>query len=189
LEPWCAHHPVFRNPQVTARKQKGRFCRHFSREVVSYFRSWAEISSSARLFARLSPAARIPFQLRRGLNQRVLHHPVLRNLDIRTCKHEAGFCGHFSRVVVSDLRSDCGERPAIGGVFRLRHFSRDVVSDFRSPRGDIVLGPFFGASVSGDKNPVPNSKRVGMGDCSGCCKRARCGSNSAYHSLRSSALP
>ena len=30
----------------------------------------------------------------------------------------------------------------------------------------------FCASVSGGKNPVPNSKRVGMGDRSGCCKRA-----------------
>jgi hypothetical protein len=33
------------------------------------------------------------------------HHPVLQNLDIKTCKHEGRFCGHFSRTVVSDFRS------------------------------------------------------------------------------------
>ncbi|HWZ08186.1 MAG TPA: hypothetical protein VNY53_14875 [Bradyrhizobium sp.] len=37
------------------------------------------------------------------------HHPVLRNLDIKTCKHEGRFCGHFSRVVVSDFRSLRGD--------------------------------------------------------------------------------
>jgi hypothetical protein len=39
----------------------------------------------------------------------IRHHPVLGNLDIKTCKHEGGFCGHFSRVVVSDFRSLCGD--------------------------------------------------------------------------------
>ena len=39
----------------------------------------------------------------------IRHHPVLRNLDIKTCKHEGGFCGHFSRVVVSDFRSLRGD--------------------------------------------------------------------------------
>ena len=32
-----------------------------------------------------------------------------------------------------------------------------VVSDFRSLRKDIVFRSLFGASVSGGKNPVPNS--------------------------------
>jgi hypothetical protein len=40
-----------------------------------------------------------------------------------------------------------------------------------SARRHLLQVP-FGASVSGGKNPVPNSKRVGMGDRSGCCKRA-----------------
>ena len=35
--------------------------------------------------------------------------PVLRNLDIKTCKHEGRFCGHFLRVVVSDFRSLRGD--------------------------------------------------------------------------------
>jgi hypothetical protein len=37
------------------------------------------------------------------------HHPVFRNLDIKSCKHKGRFCGHFSRVVVSDFRSLRGD--------------------------------------------------------------------------------
>jgi hypothetical protein len=43
-----------------------------------------------------------------------------------------------------------------------------VVSDFRSLRRELGLQVPFGASVSGGKNPVPNSKRVGVGDRPGC---------------------
>ena len=55
-----------RNPQLIARKQNGRFCRHFSREVVSYFRSLRADIIFRPLLARQSPAAKIPFQIRRG---------------------------------------------------------------------------------------------------------------------------
>ena len=43
------------------------------------------------------------------------------------------------------------------------HLSRAVVSDFRSLRGDIVFRLPFGAQVSGDRNPVPNSKSQAAG--------------------------
>jgi hypothetical protein len=54
-----------------------------------------------------------------------------RNLDIKTCKHEGGFCGHFSRV---------------------------VVSDFRSLRGDIVSEALSARQSPGGKNPVPGGR-------------------------------
>jgi hypothetical protein len=57
---------VRRNPQLIARKQKGRFFGHFSGVVVSDFRSLPETSSSGPFLTRLSPAAKIPFQTRRG---------------------------------------------------------------------------------------------------------------------------
>ena len=59
------HHPVFRNPQLIARWQKSRFCGHFSRAVVSDFRSLRGDIVFRPLLARQSPAAKIPFQTRR----------------------------------------------------------------------------------------------------------------------------
>ena len=58
---WCAHHPVFRNP-----KREGGFCGHFSRVVVSDFRSLRRDIVFKSLLARQSPAAKIPFQTRIG---------------------------------------------------------------------------------------------------------------------------
>jgi hypothetical protein len=66
------HHPVFRNPKLTARKQKGHFCGHFSRVVVSDFRSLRGDMVLRPLLARLSPAAKIPFQTRR---RKVIQRP------------------------------------------------------------------------------------------------------------------
>ena len=63
----------------------------------------------------------------------IRHHPVSRNPQLIARKQKSRFCGHFSGV---------------------------VVSDFRSLRGDIVSRSLFGASVSGGKNPVPNSVRA-----------------------------
>ncbi len=60
-------------------------------------------------------------------------HPVFRNPDVKTFKHEGRFCGHFSRA---------------------------PVSEFRSLFGDIVFKVTFGAPVSGGENPVPNSNRA-----------------------------
>ena len=64
------------------------------------------------------------------------HHAVLRNLDIETCKHEGRFCGHFSRV---------------------------VVSDFRSLRGDIVFTSLSGRLSPAAK--IPFQTRIGQADC------------------------
>src|SRR5262249_2883960 len=50
----------------TARSQKGRFCGHFSRVVVSDLWSLLGDIASSAFFARLSPAAKIPFQTRMG---------------------------------------------------------------------------------------------------------------------------
>jgi hypothetical protein len=61
LDPSCLHHPVSRNRQLIARWQKGRFCGHFSREVVSDFLSLCGDIVSEALSARQSPAAKIPF--------------------------------------------------------------------------------------------------------------------------------
>ena len=65
----------------------------------------------------------------------IRHHPVLRNLDIKTCKHEGGFCGHFSRV---------------------------VVSDFRSLHGDIVIRSLFARLSPATK--IPFQTRIGRAD-------------------------
>jgi len=50
----------------TARSQKGRFYGHFSRVVVSDLWSLLGDIASSAFFARLSPAAKIPFQTRIG---------------------------------------------------------------------------------------------------------------------------
>ena len=52
---------VLRNPQLIARQQKSRFCGHFSRVVVSDFRSLRGDIVFRPLLARQSPAAKIPF--------------------------------------------------------------------------------------------------------------------------------
>ena len=57
---------LFRNPKLIARKQKGRFCGHFSRVVVSDFRSLRGDIVFRPFLARQSPAAKIPFQTRIG---------------------------------------------------------------------------------------------------------------------------
>ena len=61
LDPSGLHHAVFRNPDIDACKQEGRFCGHFSRVVVSDFRSLCGDIVSEALSARQSPAAKIPF--------------------------------------------------------------------------------------------------------------------------------
>jgi len=58
---WCAHHPVFRNP-----KREGGFCGHFSRVVVSDFRSLRGDIAFRPLLVRQSPAAKTRFQTRNG---------------------------------------------------------------------------------------------------------------------------
>jgi len=55
------------------------------------------------------------------------------------------------------------------------HFSRAADSDFQSLRGDIKS--LFGASVSGDKNPVPDSTRKKVRE--GLARQARKKSRSA----------
>ena len=60
----------------------------------------------------------------------VRHHPVFGNSRRRAHTQNSRFCGHFSRM--------------IAGIFR------------SLPR-DIASRAEFGASVSGAKNPVPNS--------------------------------
>jgi hypothetical protein len=56
-----AHHPVFRNLDIKTRNREGRFCGHFSRVVVSDFRSLRGDIVSEALSARPSPAAKISF--------------------------------------------------------------------------------------------------------------------------------
>jgi hypothetical protein len=51
---------------LTAREQKGHFCAHFSRVAVSDFRSLRGDIVFRPLLARLSLAAKIPFQTRIG---------------------------------------------------------------------------------------------------------------------------
>jgi hypothetical protein len=55
------HHPVSRNPRVQVSRREGRFCGHFSRVVVSDFRSLRGDIVSEALSARQSPAAKFPF--------------------------------------------------------------------------------------------------------------------------------
>jgi hypothetical protein len=62
LDPSGLHHAVFRNPDIDACKQEGRFCGHFSRVVVSDFRSLRRDIVFRSLLARQSPTAKIPFQ-------------------------------------------------------------------------------------------------------------------------------
>jgi hypothetical protein len=73
--------PVFRNAQLTARWQKDSFCGHFSRVVVSDFRSLRGDIVSEALSARQSPAAKIPFLAAgwRGLFASATGRPVSLN--------------------------------------------------------------------------------------------------------------
>jgi hypothetical protein len=56
---------LFRNPDIKARKHEGGFCGHFSRVVVSDFRSLRGDIVFRSLSGRLSPVAKIPFPTRR----------------------------------------------------------------------------------------------------------------------------
>ena len=61
----------------------------------------------------------------------IRHHPVFRNLDIKTCEHEARFCSHFLRVAVSDFRSLCSDI-----VFRFLFARQSPASEIPFPAAD-----------------------------------------------------
>src|SRR6516165_10026159 len=67
------------------------------------------------------------------------HHPVFRNP-----KREGGFCGHFSRVVVSDsrsLRGDIAFRPLLvrqSPAAKTPFQTRNGQADRKSARGELT---------------------------------------------------
>ena len=99
FEPWFAHHPVFRNSLLGVGLGKGRFVGHFSRFVIAVLGSLEAGARLREFFARLSPAAGIPFPAVgwEKTTRRKGAEPECRQAD-RNWGHEKADCASVSEA-------------------------------------------------------------------------------------------
>ena len=167
---YCLHHPVFRNLDIKTFKHEGRFCGHFPRVVVADFQSLCGDIVSRACLTRLSPVAKIPFQTRigqadpfqtrRGKKVREgLRNTVVSSDDRAISARGATAQPSCSRSLPTRTLPKPTRPSQQTGRPLLRAFLARGSLRFPVSARRYRLKSLFGASVSGDKNPVPNSTR------------------------------